>query len=278
MKIIQTVTISAMLLLGTHVALGMKKEDNPLLTKIREERIETISEFEEVVRLLGEQSKPLGNSILHNAVLLGQYKIVQQLLEQKVDPNILNFVNGKSPLFFAARTDIANLLLRFGAQVTLVDKSSNTMLHDEPSRYLPEMTEWFIAHGTDVNAVNKQGQTPLHEARRKECAEQLLAHGAKLDNTDDSENTPLHNAASAGLADLVGLFIEGGAGIDARGYAETTPLHQAALNGNKEAADVLVKNGADVSFQDLFGMTPAQCAEQKSYSELAQILRLAEKK
>ena len=158
---------------GSHQIQAMK-EDSSLLIKIEEEKIETISEFMEVVRLLGEQGKPLGNSLLHDAVFLRQYKIVKQLLDNGIDANIINFVDGKPPLFFASREDIAELLLGYGAQVKLVDHFGSTVLHSDSSCYLLEMTEWFIAHGAEVNAVDKLGQTPLHRVRRKGCTEKLL--------------------------------------------------------------------------------------------------------
>lgn len=253
------------------------KEDNPLLTRIKEERIETIPEFMEVVRLLGE-GKPFGDSILHDAVALGQYKIVKQLLTQGINANIPNYVDGTPPLLRATRTDIAELLVSHGARVNITNKHGDTSLHSGPARYLPEMTEWFITHKVDVNVVNKQEETPLHKVCRKGCAEKLLAHGAKLDVIDSSRNMPLHNAASNGYADIVELFLKSNANIHAQGYAESTPLHQAALNGQMDAAGILVKKGADTGCKDFFDMTPAQCAKQNGHSELAKILRSAAKK
>lgn len=59
--------------------------------------------------------------------------------------------------------------------------------------------ELFLSHGADTFAVDKHGQTSLHEAadNRKDChelCETLLEHKAKINATDADGNQPLHLA------------------------------------------------------------------------------------
>ena len=64
-----------------------------------------------------------------------------------------------------------------------------------------EAVKQHIATGTDVNAKDGGGQTPLHNAAlkgRKEIAELLIGEGADVNAKDNFKSTPLHFAAREG--------------------------------------------------------------------------------
>ena len=70
--------------------------------------------------------------------------------------------------------------------------------------------ELLLAKGADVNAVNKKGQTPLHEAVWEEhmaIAEFLVAKGANVDAKDKWGWTPLLRAARMGRQDIVDMLL-----------------------------------------------------------------------
>ena len=54
-----------------------------------------------------------------------------------------------------------------------------------------EAVKQHLAAGTDVNAKDSVGQTPLHFAANKEIAELLIAEGADVNVKDERGNTPL---------------------------------------------------------------------------------------
>ena len=57
-----------------------------------------------------------------------------------------------------------------------------------------ETVKQHIAAGTDVNAVNKYGWTPLYEAvtgGHKDIADLLISKGADVNTMDDDGETPL---------------------------------------------------------------------------------------
>ena len=81
----------------------------------------------------------------------------------------------------------------------------------------------LIDRGTDVDARNDNGDTPLHWATMNnslDVARLLIEHGAEIDARSSTPGfTPLHIAASNNYINLARLLIEHGAitdGIDLR--------------------------------------------------------------
>ena len=77
---------------------------------------------------------------------------------------------------------------------------------------------------------------------------------------DKNGVTPLHEAADRGLADIAELLIAGGANVNAEDYDGNTPLHLAIGGGHAEIARLLVIQGANVNAKDNYGMSPRQIA------------------
>jgi len=59
----------------------------------------------------------------------------------------------------------------------------------------PEMVLFFIEKGADVNALEYNNFTPLHDATSGANAKVLIQHGADTDKKDSWGNTPLQKAA-----------------------------------------------------------------------------------
>jgi len=123
-------------------------------------------------------------------------------------------------------------------------------IHDAAYNGNIEAVEQHLAAGTDVNAKDDWGKTPLYVAAlggHKEIAELLIAKGADVNAKVDGGVTTLQLAASRGHKELAELLIAEGADINAKDEDGHTPLHQAALDGQKEVAELLIAKGADVN-------------------------------
>ena len=127
--------------------------------------------------------------------------------------------DGRSPLHLAAfygQVDVAESLLEYAAEVNAADISGHTPLHQvtlgnhdykqfgmeswllkkHPGRVI-SLAQRLLESGADVNAQNKDHETPLHLASRlrlHEMARLLLEHGAKVDVMNSEGKNPLQLA------------------------------------------------------------------------------------
>ncbi len=111
----------------------------------------------------------------------------------------------------------------------------------------------MIAEGTDVNAAQGDGTTPLHWAvYRLDAAltRALLAAGADPSVTNDFGATPLAEAVKAGNLELVDMLLEAGADPEAANSDGQTALMLAARTGSLAIAERLVSAGADVNARE----------------------------
>jgi ankyrin repeat protein len=91
-----------------------------------------------------------------------------------------------------------------------------------------------LAVGTDVNAKNRYGATPLNYA------------------------------TSSGHKKIAKMLIAKGADVNAKNEDGGIPLHHAAFNGHKEIAELLIAKGADVNAKDgIGGKTTARMGKIK---------------
>ena len=137
-----------------------------------------------------------------------------------------------------------------------------------------EAVKQHLDAGTDVNAKNEWGGTPLRFAARedhlgsnKEMVELLMAKGADVNAKEKGGETPLHVVVTAAAAaasmysrkEIAELLIASGADVNAKGDDGKTPLdwaetvfgHRRSIDtieaNKKELADLLRKHGGKTS-------------------------------
>ena len=109
-----------------------------------------------------------------------------------------------------------------------------------------------IAAGRDVNAKDKDGNTPLGMAAlfgNLEVAQLLIESGADVNQVYGSRNTPLIAAANSGEAKVVELLLKHGADVHA--FEKSSGALSEAVGGDTvghlKAARLLIAAGADVN-------------------------------
>ncbi|MBT5312523.1 MAG: hypothetical protein HOL38_13205, partial [Verrucomicrobia bacterium] len=85
--------------------------------------------------------------------------------------------------------------LAAGTDVNLIsDGIEKTALHSAVQVGHKEITELLIDNGANVNAKNRIGETPLHQAVSREVVELLIANKAKVNTLSRLGATPLDTA------------------------------------------------------------------------------------
>ena len=119
-----------------------------------------------------------------------------------------------------------------------------------------------IRSGSDVNASDEWGSTPLHEAAwhnsNPDVLNVLLKAGANVNATTSSFVTPLHLAAGNNAnPEITALLLKAGADVNALNKWGNSPLHDAAqTNPNLEVLKALLKAGAEVNAENDEGSIP----------------------
>lgn len=142
---------------------------------------------------LVSQSLPKPHQGLWDAVAHRRVATVRSYLMAHPELATVCSDRGKTLLHDCTNTQIAEILLSYGADVNARDLFGTTPLHSaSATEYGVTMIPYLVAKGADVNAVDDNGDTPLHHAAllRPDNVGLLLKAGAKPDVRDLSGETP----------------------------------------------------------------------------------------
>lgn len=134
----------------------------------------------------------------------------------------------------------------------------------------------LLEEGAEVDARDKQGWTPLHNAANsgnEKLVQLLIKHGADVNAKDyQYERTPLHIAAYNGQLAILTTLLKAQATLDNTDVNERTPLHLAVWSGQKREAQSLLIAGANIDANDKYGSTPTQLATIRHFNDLVWLL------
>ena len=248
-----------------------------------------------------------GNQPLHLACKQGHTRTCRLLLSNGADVKAVNRTN-QTPLHAAAGSsedcsELCSILLQHEANIDAVDEDGNQPLHlackdygtvnkRHPLslvliEYLSQLgnsahsstVRLLINCGAPTNAVNRDGQTPLHTAAggvidSPELCSTLLKYNARIDAVDKDGNQPLHLACESGLPSTVKHLLDCNADVFATNNFHQTALHKAAFGKNDcpEVCAMLIAKGASVNATDGNGATSLQVAFQKGHMKTVDVL------
>lgn len=151
-----------------------------------------------------ESQGPGQGNVLYYAAESGNLDVVREILRYHPDVNLSGY-GGKTPLFAAgdyrstdkdgARVEIVRILVAAGADVNARDKDGNTPLHET---FLTDVEEELIQLGADVNARNNDGETPIFTTVDDAAIPLLIRHGADLTIRNNEGQTVLDAASAKG--------------------------------------------------------------------------------
>jgi len=156
-------------------------------------------------------------------------------------------------------------------------KAPDISIHDAAHKGNIEAVKQHLDAGTDVNAKDEDGYTPLYAVAgggHKEIAELLIAKGADVNPKREDGATPLLIAAVAGHKEVAELLIAKGADVNAKDKKGWTLLQHAVMMSKREIVGLLIAKGADVNAKvapsDRFfkGKTPLDLASKAEIDDL----------
>lgn len=159
-----------------------------------------------------------GKTPLMTAAYSGDKALVQVLLDAGSDVNA-RASDGSTPLLKAVsggKAEVLALLLDRGAAIEAKGGYyTGTALHQAAADGKLDMVQLLLARGADVNALDKDGETPLHRAAyagRAEVVRALLVAGAKVGILDSGKHSALYEAVAYGERDpvIAGWLLAGG--------------------------------------------------------------------
>lgn len=221
---------------------------------------------EALMVLTKEDSPPLIWAVYQN-----DKDAVLRLINNKGDVD-LNETDrfGRTALFLAVvshKKEIATLLADAGADLNK-RCGYEPALHAAISIDEPDLVKMLLEKGADIESINWDGRTALHEAAfRSKIVELLLKKGANVEARDKNGETPLLLYSDGrGTVDTITLLLNAGADIRATDPQGKTPLHHAAEaleNSNKplEIIKLLIMHGADPNAVDKEGKKPLDLAK-----------------
>ncbi|DBA05062.1 TPA: hypothetical protein N0F65_000750 [Lagenidium giganteum] len=234
-------------------------ELSPMMRAARDGDIKVMMEL--VARdpeLLETASDPEGGKPLHYAAAYGHVAVLNTFLSpdnQEEDEDLLMIAVSSNQVEV-----VEWLLTHRHVNMHMEDLFGRTVLGTAVYEKHSEAIQLLLAHGFDVNTLDGDCHTPLHQvAMYDSCTaimQVLLDHGADVDKRDANGNSPLHLAAAYGSIDSLTFLLQAGADPNATNDDGATPLHLAAPNGHTLVVHALLDAGADANARDAHGNTP----------------------
>jgi len=202
---------------------------------------------------LHRSSKWTPGGPLHQAIFDDDLPKAKQLLEQ--DSSLANQVNSKGvpPILGAKSKEAVDLLIDYGADINVGcdNKTTVTPLMSVIWSNI-SLAEHYISKGAKIDCKDIDGQTALHDSAKRnrvESVKLLVKNGADINAIDNEGNTPLHIAAGGYFLRLdpleaVQYLIENGADINKLNNDRQTALDLAIIRGNAKVINFLQKSGA----------------------------------
>ena len=131
-----------------------------------------------------------------------------------------------------------------------------------------------LKKSTEVNAVDRDGGTALHQAacnHHVEVVKALLRAGATANIADGAGRTPLHFAARELQTGIAKLLLDAGAEVDAQDEHGSTPLAEAVFATEDDPAMIrlLIAAGANRNRKNKSGVSPRSLAREVDHPNLA---------
>lgn len=155
--------------------------------------------------------------------------------------------DGRMPLHVAAeaaRWVVVEQLLDHGADINAQDQQGHTPLYDSLMFGRTQIAQLLIKRGAAFDASQMLHEVVANQVADRDVIELLVKQGADLNHQDKDGDSPLHLAVKRDYRVLTKLLIANGADVNVENAGGHTPLWYAIGHHNQEISRMLKKNGA----------------------------------
>ena len=127
----------------------------------------------------------------------------------------------------------------------------------------------LLQAGTDVNASNAEGNTPLTLAAKNgyvDISTKLIKSGADVNLTDYRGDTAVMWASVKGFPECIEVLGNAGADVSKMNVLDESPVWAAVYHGNSGCIEPLTRQGADVNAVNHNNITPLMEAGKNDFS------------
>ncbi len=175
---------------------------------------------------------------LMTAVKIGDIERIAERLDAGIDPDSRDLRYGATLLHWAADAETVNLLLDRGATPEARSNTGITALHFMVRDGRISAARVLIERGLDVDIESSESlNTPLMNVAKRgtpEVAEFLIAAGADVNRANVAGTTPLYWAAKYNTAAMLDTLLDAGADPTARVNEQSSDLGFAPLDAARK--------------------------------------------
>jgi ankyrin repeat protein len=251
---------------------------------------------------------------MFDAIIKHNTEKLKSAIANKADLNALD-KNGSPALNSAVIwADLTKIMVDAGANVNNAGKSDMTPLMMATMMSIPESMKLLLDAGADPKFAMKNGMTILHYATWRsncaECVQLLVDKGVDVNAKDKNGETPITIMMTASTAksraetviyttnaykaagittmpdkymnpkesdwsnpdELIEILIKAKADVNASNAVGTTPLITAAFFNKAPLMKTLIDAGADVNQADKMGVTPIMQAAARGSKDAIEVL------
>jgi ankyrin repeat protein len=168
---------------------------------------------------------------------------------------IFKNISDQSVLRFATRSkniEIFKLLFQHGA--TIDNNGEENILNDVDDILI---LEYLIKQGADVNFIDDNGKSPLHNAPNVEVAQTLIRNGARIDSLSDANITPLDYQYDCENFSVAKIIKNAGGNFSNIDYAVSF--------GEIEDVEKFLEQGITINYKSKYDRTLLDIAHLYSY-------------
>ncbi len=227
-----------------------------------------------------------GDTPLHLAVSLDNDVLGGVLIEKDADI-FVNNDEGYTPFTLTVQLGGKRSVWFFNKKTMAAkDANGNTALHVAAQMGYASVIREMVGRGASINATNKNNETPVFLALKKDSYHviRVLLALAKnpvsyISKRDFLGNTALHVAVKMRAYNSAKLLLSTAQGhhpfINLTNQTGSAALHEVASMGDEVFLKLLLAYNADITVQDNSGKSPLSRAILASHTEVARLLLLS---